>query len=111
MTKTGLLFGVALALAVTAAQAAENPYSANYLMPGCRDYLRRNNDGFFMQGRCAGLIEGLLYLDNFTCPPKEVIMGQKIRVVVAYIDARPARMHEDFYELALEALRAAWPCK
>src|SRR4029453_4871755 len=30
---------------------------------------------------------------------------------VQYIDARPARMHEDFRILAAEAMRAAWPCK
>jgi hypothetical protein len=33
-----------------------------------------------------------------------------VRVVVAYIEARPARVHEDFRNLALEALREAWPC-
>jgi Rap1a immunity proteins len=40
-----------------------------------------------------------------------VTVGQEIMVVVAYIDARPARMHENFGVLALEALRTAWPCK
>ncbi len=38
-------------------------------------------------------------------------VGQEVRVVVAYIDARPARMHEPFIALALEALQKAWPCK
>ena len=28
-----------------------------------------------------------------------------------YIDARPAKMNEDFRELALDAMDAAWPCK
>jgi hypothetical protein len=31
--------------------------------------------------------------------------------VVKYIDDRPARMHENFKVLAIEALRAAWPCE
>jgi hypothetical protein len=43
--------------------------------------------------------------------PDGVATGQMVRVVVSYIDARPARMHEPFKGLALEALRAAWPCK
>jgi hypothetical protein len=30
---------------------------------------------------------------------------QAIRVIVLYIDQRPARMHEEFLHLALEALR------
>ena len=36
---------------------------------------------------------------------------QVIRVIVAYIDKRPERMHEDFALLTLEALKNAWPCK
>jgi hypothetical protein len=32
-------------------------------------------------------------------------------VVVAYIERRPQRMHEDFGVLAVEALHEAWPCK
>jgi hypothetical protein len=43
--------------------------------------------------------------------PAGVLGGQAVKVVVAYIDARPARMHERFDRLALEAFRAAWPCK
>jgi hypothetical protein len=43
--------------------------------------------------------------------PNEVTLGQMVRVVVAYIDARPAQLHEDFVQLALEALRTAWPCR
>jgi hypothetical protein len=38
-------------------------------------------------------------------------LEQKIRVVVAYIEARPNRMHENFNFLAIEALRDAWPCR
>jgi hypothetical protein len=33
------------------------------------------------------------------------------RVVVAYIEQRPARMHEKFGLLAVEALQKAWPCR
>src|SRR5258708_9926592 len=31
--------------------------------------------------------------------------------IIAYIEARPTRMHESFNDLALEALRTAWPCR
>jgi Rap1a immunity proteins len=51
------------------------------------------------------------YMDPSACPPKGVTSGQALRVVVTYIDAIPARMHENFKYLAVEALRAAWPCK
>ncbi len=43
-------------------------------------------------------------------PPATGTRGQLVRTVVAYIDARPARMHENFGVLSLEALRTAWPC-
>jgi hypothetical protein len=32
-------------------------------------------------------------------------------VVLAYIQRRPQRMHEDFQDLAIEAFHEAWPCK
>jgi hypothetical protein len=38
-------------------------------------------------------------------------IDQFVKVVVAYIEARPARMHEQFEGLTIEALRAAWPCR
>jgi Rap1a immunity proteins len=43
--------------------------------------------------------------------PKGVTPTQQIRVVIAYIEARLAQMHELFDWLAFEALRDAWPCK
>jgi hypothetical protein len=32
------------------------------------------------------------------------------RVVVFYLNNQPARLHEDFRKLALEAMRNAFPC-
>jgi hypothetical protein len=55
------------------------------------------------------LLEGLDY-EGVQCRPREVTLGQIVRVVVQYIDSRPARMHEDFRVLAFEAMKAAWPC-
>ena len=37
--------------------------------------------------------------------------NNQISVVIKYIEARPERMHEQFGDLAIEALMAAWPCK
>jgi hypothetical protein len=34
-----------------------------------------------------------------------------MRVVVAYIEKRPERMHEPLADLAIEALQQAWPCR
>jgi len=45
------------------------------------------------------------------CPPQNVTTGHTVRVVIAYIERRPERMHEDFRGLALEAIHEAWPCR
>jgi Rap1a immunity proteins len=42
--------------------------------------------------------------------PQGVTLEQMTRVVVAYIDKRPERMHEYFTDLALQALQFVWPC-
>jgi Rap1a immunity proteins len=116
MTRSALLGAAALALTATMAGAAEKDMSsANFTMRGCRDFLRpalpTNAIEAFDAGNCAGIVEGINFVDESTCMPKGVTAEQSVRVVVAYIDARPARMHESFKSLALEALRAAWPCR
>jgi hypothetical protein len=89
----------------------ENIDSANFVMPGCRDEQPTDNTRYFKTGICYGKISGLAYMQKESCPPRGVTDSQKVRVVVAYIDARPARLQEDFRILALEAMKAAWPCK
>jgi hypothetical protein len=43
--------------------------------------------------------------------PPQLTQRQLASGIVQYIDAHPARMHEDFRNLAVEAMRVAWPCK
>jgi hypothetical protein len=130
ISRSGLLFGVALALAVATASAQENIDSANYMLPLCQGFVDRKSSDPFEQGRCAGIIDGIAYmgflvramgklpLPGESMPrqlclnvPEEVTVGQMVRVVIAYIEARPALMHTSFRGLALEALQAAWPCR
>jgi hypothetical protein len=87
--------------------------SANYVMPGCRNYVSENprNGDIFKTGLCWGLISGLTYMTDSACLPAAATQRQAVSVVVQYIDARPARTHEDFRKLALEAMQAAWPCQ
>jgi hypothetical protein len=100
----------ALALTVTTAKA-EDISSANYVMPGCWHHLNSSNIDSFGQGRCVGLVEALFYTLPNACPPNGVTVRQAVLVVATHIAGRPARMHEDFKDLAREALRAAWPCR
>ena len=86
-------------------------HSANFVMKGCRLFAsEKHNSDLFYQGYCMGLLVGLPYADPMICMPRATNY-QTARVVVQYIDQQPARLHEDFIDLALEALRRAWPCK
>jgi hypothetical protein len=121
--------------------AEVNINSANYMLPNCRDFVNNKSPSGNLtgQGACAGTIDTLVFMgtilkislepDGWLAEsvrrglaedirqsmcldiPRGVTGGQLIRVVIAYIDARPARMHEPFKGLALEALLKAWPCK
>ena len=111
MILRGIVVLAALMLSGGTVSAEKDFRSANYFMPGCRSFADKIQADLFLSGICMGSIEGVLYGRSEVCPPKEVTGGQLARVVVQYIDARPARMHEDFRKLALEAVKAAWPCQ
>jgi hypothetical protein len=66
--------------------SAEDPLSANSNIVGCRNYVSSSKDD------------------------KGATNMQGVRIVLQYIDARPARLNENFNKLAAEALRQAWPC-
>jgi hypothetical protein len=123
MTKSVLFGAAALALTVMAAEAAEDVSSANYMMPGCRKFVTYqmvDTDSLVKGFYCAGIVTGIVFMGQFAkidmnlcldLPRVGVVTTDQItKVVIAYIEARPARMHEDFRQLALEALRTAWPC-
>jgi hypothetical protein len=111
----GIALVAATLLNCEIALAEVDQHSANSMMPACRAFLLPNPPATVLEsfdsGRCAGVVEGLLYAASDICLPPNVVSAQSIRVVVKYIDDRPQRQHENFKALALEALRAAWPCK
>lgn len=116
-----VIFGTLMALTVAwamAAEAKEDLFSANYMLPGCKAYLAQSPPSGFAGGLCVGTVETL----NFMTPtlkrergcadiPRGVTNDQTVRVVIRYIEARPNRMHESFRLLALEAILNAWPCR
>lgn len=94
---------------------AEDQWSGNVFLPYCQDALaRRETSG---AGVCLGVVATASLYGPYmreplrNCVPPEVPTGQKIRVVVKYLEDRPTRLHESFRALVLEALRAGWPCK
>lgn len=100
-----------IAFASAASGQSVDTSSANWVMPGC---LGTSND--FRQGVCSGEVEALVVIGQLLpigqrfCTPTGSTRGQAVRVVVAYIQQNPARTHEPFATLAVEALRRAWPC-
>jgi Ssp1 endopeptidase immunity protein Rap1a len=64
-------------------------------------------------GRCIGMVEGVALLANYGifCPPTGTIIKERMQVMIAHIEARPQRLHEDFRVLAVEAMQEAWPCR
>jgi Rap1a immunity proteins len=115
-----ILLGVmAAALLIANAGAGD---SANSMVPACRYWLVEIKDELrpseiWDRGTCWGVIMTLGHVgellrpDRRWCSPNDVSYEQMIRVVLAYIERRPQRMHEDFLVLAIEAMRQAWPCR
>ena len=111
---------VALILNCQIAFAQQDQYSADNIMPGCRDaaalitFSKPSNEYSDLAHFCLGIIVGLSYLgrsDSTICVPVDVTRLQAVRVVVQYVDGQPARMNENFVPLAIEALQTNWPCK
>ncbi len=89
---------------------AEDQLSANSKIVGCRHYLSNSKDELLLQGYCAGAVQALVEFAAGACAPKGATTMQSVRIVLQYIEARPARVHESFNKLAAEALRLGWPC-
>jgi hypothetical protein len=85
--------------------------SANHVMQGHRQFVAQANYEIYLQRKCVGAVDAVMDYGDGICPPRGSKMGQGVRVVVTYIDSKPARLHENFNKLALEALRNAWPCR
>ena len=63
-------------------------------------------------GFCVGIVAGFSFMGQpyGICVPVGTTAQQVAGIIVQYIDAQLARIHEDFNSFAVEALRANWPC-
>ena len=91
------------------AQPRQDIGSANAVMPGCRDAINSIMREPYLNGLCVGIVRAMYHSDSVLgfCVPDRSTVGQAVRVIVAYVDQRPERMHEHFEVLVLEALRRA----
>ena len=107
-----MIGGLLLSSEAAMGQSPQFDGSANYVMPGCRHYVAFATSEPFLQGMCVGTILAAIAVGrNYQiCLPTGTTIDQRIRVVAQYVDSQPARLHEDFLSLAIEALQKAWPC-
>jgi hypothetical protein len=92
-----ILAGGLMALAISTAGVAEqHGFSAHSMLLACKRFI--GEGGQASDAVCWDV-------------PDETTTEHRVRVVVGYIEADPARMHEPMPRLAIEALRDAWPCK
>ena len=92
--------------------AVPRKYQAGFYLEGCKDFLAGRSN--FLSGRCVGAVEVLDDLGSGTklfCPPEATNNLDRVRVIAAYIEARPERMKDGFGLMANEAMAKAWPCK
>jgi hypothetical protein len=67
---------------------------------------------------CFGAVTTIMNVERYfkpefaVCAPKDtkVSFDQMILRVTAYLKSHPERLHENFHQLAVTALAAAWPC-
>ena len=111
MKRPRLIAAVIISLTGPANAQSSDVNSANAVMPGC-EAVGTSQQGFGA-GYCVGIINALMNIAPIfrACPPVGVSAGQSLRVVIAFINQNPARMHEPFEVLVIEAFRNAWPCR
>lgn len=100
-----------LILGAIVAHAEDDPFRADQVIKNCK-----SPDGY-RKGLCVGMVVAIAYVSRSmptqirSCYPDEVTNEQILNVVRKYVDERPNIHHRDFRLLALEAMKAAWPCK
>ena len=108
-----LTITLAVSVISPGARAQQDTNSANYIMLGCEAFLLDPipPPRLLVAGVCAGIIDTLQAIKPNICLPAISTRRLLVRGVVTYINNNPARLHENFIDLAGEALEQTWPCK
>ena len=100
---------------------AEKFETGNDVIDGCRraaslSYGTTTAEALWA-GKCTGVIQTLVGIGSHLsararfCVPGEVTFQQAAKVFVKFLDSHPERLHELSTILAIDSLRATWPCK
>ena len=102
--------------------------SAQELLSGCRSVANADVSGegirfqqTYQTGICwgtFGAIQKVIVHVDVTrrpfygvCAPPNSTLSQLVAIFVSYAEKNPQRLHEDGFDIALESLRVAFPCK
>ena len=113
------MLGLSLALLGCEAGTDYGGQTGYDYLPRCQLVVRgpRTDREIMSATYCVGAVSALIGVDPFLAPryrfcfPEDVTVGEAVQVVVAYLESSLSRLHEDFRQLAITAMRQAWPCR
>lgn len=122
-----VLFQICCFLALSGPQVV-SAKSAQELLSGCRSIANAGVVGkniqlpkTFQAGVCWGTFgviqEIIVHIDETrqpiygVCAPPNSRLSQLITIFVSYAEKNPQRLHEEGFEIALDSLQLAFPCK
>jgi len=101
--------------------AVADIYNGNMLLEDCNESMKTLDNtskqvSFLNAGTCAGFVLAMLEASPTLAPeklclPRDVKVGQAIRVVVKFLKDHPEKLHEVSSELVLNAFLQVFPCK
>lgn len=104
--------------------ATANAQTGSEMLANCQAFLKDPTppNQMFPAGLCGGYImgiaDGLMYAQiadpkrtAICMPEKGYTVGQGVRVLNKYLNDHPEKLNQDVSLLALNAFRAAFPCK
>jgi len=112
-----IIFGVLWA--GTGQSHADDIRTGNDIKEECQFVVRdaKTNLDAVKASYCIGFMRAILYTgENLEaqyrfCPPNHVTVEQTVNVFLKYLNANPEQTHRAPENLAVLALRKAWPCK
>jgi hypothetical protein len=105
----------AVALLAASPTFAQTFNSGSATFKGCQNAAGEGpeNEALVRQGFCMGVVNSVLYYENFRafCLNDSIAIQQAVKVVSRYMQNTPEELHLPLYKLATSAFAKAWPCK
>lgn len=124
---TKVLFHLCFCLALFVPQLS-SASSAQELLSGCRSIANADVSGegirfqrTYQTGVCWGTFGAIqkviVHIDETkrpiygVCAPPSSTLSQLVAIFVSYAEKNPQRLHEEGFDIAVESLQVAFPCK